>query len=397
MKKISVLYFIPELGTGGTERLVFDLCRLLDRSVFIPSVCTFKGGSYAERLRETGVAVYHLAGEKTDSGSESILHKVRQFHARVTLLDEVMEKNGIDIINSHHLGPLFHVAFGRQRKQRHWIHTEHIRPDIENAGSGYLYMTGWAYRFPDLVSGVSREVIDYYTGNIGVAADRTRLVLNGVNVQAFAKQGDPLAKRHELGLSQDDFVVGVMANLRPQKNHKNVITALSLISKSYPKLKLVLAGDGSCRAELEQLVQEYSLENRVLFLGYREDAEGLMEMFDVYCLPSFYEGMPLSIMEAWAAGKPVVATDVLGIRELVQDGVNGLLVASDDPTALSEGLKRVIDDDGFRSLIAANGEAIAHAECSIDRMVEKYEGLYRETFFNSHCRHGIPRFSQEFN
>ncbi|MBW4055428.1 MAG: glycosyltransferase [Proteobacteria bacterium] len=377
MRKISILYFIPELGTGGTERLVFDLCRLLDRAAFTPSVCTFTGGNYVERLREAGVDVCLLTDENTYSKSKSVLQKVRQFRARVSLFDEIIKKNCIDIINSHHFGPLLHMAYGRERNRRVWMHTEHIRPDIENAGSRYLPLTRWAYRLPDLVSGVSQEVINYYTETIGVTSERTRLVLNGVNVKAFAKQGNPVAKRHELGLSSEDFVIGIMANLRPQKNQKNAIIAFSLICENYPRLKLVLAGDGNCRPELERLVRENRLENKVHFLGYRSDAEELMEIFDVYCLPSFYEGMPLSIMEAWSAGKPVVATDVLGTRELVKDGMNGVLVPTNDPVALGKGLKRVIDDNYFRSLISANGEAFAHAECSIDRMVEKYEMLYR--------------------
>lgn len=384
MKKTSVLYFIPELGTGGTERLVFDLCRLLDRSAFTPSVCTFKGGCYVERLREAGVNVHLLTDENTYSTSKSVMQRVGQFRARVSLLDEIIKKYDIDMIHSHHFGPLLHMLYGRARKQRFWIHTEHIRPNIENAGSRYLPLTGWAYRFPNLVSGVSREVVDYYIESIGVVRERTRLVTNGVDVKAFAKRGNPLAKRQELGLSAEDFIIGIMANLRPQKNQKNAIIALSLICMNYPGLKMVLAGDGSCRPELERLVRDNSLENRVHFLGHRSDAEELMEIFDVYCLPSLYEGMPLSIMEAWSAGKPVVATDVLGTRELVQDGVNGVLVQSDDPAALGEGLRRVIDDIDFRSLIAANGEEFAHAECSIDRMVEKYEMLYREAGFNQH-------------
>ncbi len=375
---IKILYVIPELTSGGTERLVFDLCRLIDTGTFAPSVCAFHSGSYEQQLRDLGIPVHLLVGETRLSVERNLLSKISDFKGRVKALDGIIGAGQFDIINSHHIGTLLHLFFSRECRRRFWMHTEHIRPDIENAGSTLLRAASWLYRRPNILSGVSAAVISYYQETLGIAPEKTRLVLNGINVTAFSRSVDAVCKRLELGLSERDVVVGTMANLRPQKNHKNLVTAFALVRNQLPGLKLLLAGDGECRRELEAQARTLGVVDRVLFLGHRTDADELMAVLDVYCLPSLYEGMPLSIMEAWAAGKPVVATDVLGTREIVQDGVTGILVPSDNPEALASALLKVIEDTSLRSTLADNGRKLAFEKCSIEQMIGKYELLYRE-------------------
>jgi glycosyltransferase involved in cell wall biosynthesis len=141
---------------------------------------------------------------------------------------------------------------------------------------------------------------------------------------------------------------------------------------------LVLAGDGPCRKELEQLARELAVADRVHFLGHRLDAPDVMAMFDVYCLPSVYEGMPLSILEAWSAGKPVVATDVTGIREIVIHETNGLLVPVNDPQALADQFHRVLGDRELRERISLQGQRFALEKCTMAGMVRQYEELYEQ-------------------
>ena len=129
-------------------------------------------------------------------------------------------------------------------------------------------------------------------------------------------------------------------------------------------------------ADLEQVASELGISGKVLFLGHRLDAPEIMSTFDIYCLPSFYEGMPLSIMEAWAAGKPVIATDVLGIAELVTHGVNGYLVPSDEPRKLADGIMDIVRNDRLREQLAENGNRFALEQCGIGAMVKRYEALY---------------------
>jgi glycosyltransferase involved in cell wall biosynthesis len=147
---------------------------------------------------------------------------------------------------------------------------------------------------------------------------------------------------------------------------------------SMPRLHLVLAGDGPCRTELEQLSRDLAVADRVHFLGHRLDAPDVMAMFDVYCLPSVYEGMPLSILEAWSAGKPVVATDVTGIRDIVIHDTNGILVPLNDPQALAEALRRVLGDRELSERIGREGQRFALEQCTMAGMVRQYEDLYEQ-------------------
>lgn len=302
----------------------------------------------------------------------------------MSALDAILHSENINIINSHHLGALFHLIFSRERRRRAWVHTEHIRPDIEYVGSPILKFAPWLYKRPDVVTGVSSEVVSYYNKELGISSEKCRLVLNGVNVSAFSRTVDVVRKRREVGLLDTDIVVGTMANLRPQKNHKNLIKAFAKVRKQVPNLKLLLAGDGECRFDLEGLACNLDVSDGILFLGHRTDAEELMAIMDIYCLPSFYEGMPLSIMEAWAAGKPVVATNVLGIREIVKDRETGLLVESDNSSALADALLVILRDDKLRQTIAENGRKLAHAECSIEQMVARYESIYSNSMISNH-------------
>jgi glycosyltransferase involved in cell wall biosynthesis len=170
----------------------------------------------------------------------------------------------------------------------------------------------------------------------------------------------------------------MIGNLRAEKNQRVLITAFSLLYGAMPHLYLVLAGDGSCRRDLEQLARELAVADRVHFLGHRLDAPDVMAMFDVYCLPSVYEGMPLSILEAWSAGKPVVATDVTGIRDIVIHDTNGLLVPVNDAQSLASALQRVLGDSELSERLSHEGQKYALERCTMAGMVRQYEDLYEQ-------------------
>jgi L-malate glycosyltransferase len=377
---IKILYFIPTFGTGGTERLVVDLCRNLDPDRFDAQVCVLKTGAFESELSKLNKRVTVVSDSRVHTSScNALLGKVRNFFRITGGVKRLLKQEGVHILHTNHLGPLFYAGFVPLRSRLHvrWVHTEHIRPDMEQAYSpGMVRLCQPFLRKTDIASGVSEAVGAYFRDVAGVPARRVVPILNGVNVRAFADVTTGREKRREFGYGADEIIIGTVGNLRKQKNHRNLLKAFSLLCDEFPALRLLLCGDGECRVELEQFAAELGISPKVRFLGHRLDAPEVMSSFDLYCLPSFYEGMPLSIMEAWASGKPVIATDVLGITELVTHGVNGYLVPSDDAQRLAQGISEMIRTGPLREKLAAQGHAFALERCGIDAMVRRYEALY---------------------
>jgi glycosyltransferase involved in cell wall biosynthesis len=169
-------------------------------------------------------------------------------------------------------------------------------------------------------------------------------------------------------LERDGPVVGNVARLAPQKDHRTLIEAARLV----PEAELVIVGDGELRQELERLAEGL----RVRFLGARGDVPELLASFDVFAFPSLFEGLCLAVIEAQAAGVPVVATPVGGIRETVIDGETGLLVPTGDPPALAAAIRRLLEDRPGAEAMAAEAKRRVHEWFSIERMVEETLRLY---------------------
>jgi glycosyltransferase involved in cell wall biosynthesis len=169
-------------------------------------------------------------------------------------------------------------------------------------------------------------------------------------------------------LDHDGPLVGNVARLAPQKDHRTLIEAARLV----PEAEFVVAGDGELREELERLAEG----DRVRFLGARDDVPELLASFDAFAFPSLFEGLCLAVIEAQAAGVPVVATPVGGIRETVIDGETGLLVPTADPAALAAGIRRLLDDRPAAEAMAAEAKRRVRARFSIERMVEETLRLY---------------------
>jgi glycosyltransferase involved in cell wall biosynthesis len=180
----------------------------------------------------------------------------------------------------------------------------------------------------------------------------------------------PPADRTELGFPAATRVVLAVGRLVDQKNHALAIRAIGEV----PAAGLAIAGDGELRPELERLAAETGVADRVHFLGLRTDARALMGAADVIVLPSHWEGLPLAALEALASGTPLVATDVRGLRELLTDGENALLVP-EDAAALATALRRVLDDPGLAARLATGGKQVEGAG-SDARLVERFLELY---------------------
>jgi glycosyltransferase involved in cell wall biosynthesis len=162
------------------------------------------------------------------------------------------------------------------------------------------------------------------------------------------------------------------ARLDSQKGHEYLLRAAAGV----PEATFILAGDGPLRPRLEELARSLGLAERVLFLGHRDDVPALLASCDLFVLPSLYEGLPLSLLEAMASGRPAIATDVPGSNEVVHHAESGLLVPRADPLALADAIRRLLADPAAAERLARAGRARVDRDFSVERMVRGVEAVY---------------------
>jgi len=236
-------------------------------------------------------------------------------------------------------------------------------PRSDNLVGRALVEAGWRLR-PEVVyisetnrrketrSGLVQHVMDY-----------------GIEVERFAA-GTP-------ALPPNGPIVGTVARLAPQKDQRRIVEAAPIVLERHPGARFVVVGDGELRSDLERRVRDAGLETRFTFTGERRDVPDLLASFDVYVLPSLYEGLPHSLLEAMAAGVPVVTTATGGSEEAVEHERTGLLVPLRDPHALAAAIIRLLDDPAAARAMAERGQRRVHERYSTERLVEQAKALYR--------------------
>lgn len=208
--------------------------------------------------------------------------------------------------------------------------------------------------------------------------EKASVIPNGVDTSQFQEAPDRERAREALGLEPWDVSIGLVGRLTRQKGQEVLLRAAPLVLDEVPASRFLLVGDGEDRDRLEALAERLDLRSRVRFLGTRRDVPALMRALDVFVLPSHWEGMPISLLEAMAAGLPVVASNVTGSREAVVDGVSGLLVPAGSHADLAAALVRVAGDPQFAARLGAAARERVAARYGVDAMVAATAAVYED-------------------
>lgn len=368
--RINILFMLPNFDTGGSEKLVIDIIRSLDKARFAPVLVVFFTGSYEKEYLKLGLPFY-------------VVHDgaVRSWASTFSFIRSVMKRHSIQVVNTHHTSPLIQGFLPcRVFSGATLVHTEHTKLSLdEKIHAKALFFEKLFLRKADAVVGISKGVCEYFAGELNVPKRKIMFIPNGVDIgrfelRFFARS----AYRRALGINDTDALIGLSANFRPQKNHALLLNAIAILKRAgRDGVKLILCGSGPTFDENVALSAALGINDSVHFLGVRHDIPELMASLDVYCLPSHFEGLPFSALEAMAAGRPIVATDVPGTNEVVINGRNGLLVRTDDARALAKALGRVLDDPELGKRLASEGSETVKGY-SFDAMINKYETLFCE-------------------
>jgi glycosyltransferase involved in cell wall biosynthesis len=243
----------------------------------------------------------------------------------------------------------------------------------------FVQLERWAAKVSDRLIVISQPLQEWgLRMRIGKPSQYTK-IYSGIELDKFKCSRPPAELRRGLGICPDDFVVGLVAKLWTGKGHAATINATKQLVASDPKFKLVIVGEGYLRDELEQQTQELGLQSHVIFTGFRSDIPDLNAMFDIAVLPSDFEGMGRVLLEAMVMGKAVVASNVGGIPDIVDDGKTGILVPAGDSNALASAIGALMNDRMLRDRMGRAGYEKITQQFGSNTMVDQIRQVYEET------------------
>jgi glycosyltransferase involved in cell wall biosynthesis len=226
---------------------------------------------------------------------------------------------------------------------------------------------------------VGEAVREALIANEGIPAGRVGVVYNGIDLKRFSlRHAERNELRRELGLGPGTLAVIQVARLDYLKDHVTAIRTVGRVVRQIPDVRLLLVGEGPERPAIEAQVEQVGLTEQVRFLGLRKDVERLLQAADLFLLTSISEGIPLTVIEAMAAGLPVVSTRVGGVPEVVEDGMTGLLAPSRDDEALALAILKLAADPTLRTRLGYVGRERACSSFSESQMADRYRALYEE-------------------
>ena len=364
---MRILHVVENLERGGLERVVVDLARMQrDQGHEVRVACLFGRGLLAAELEAAGIEV-RACGKR--SGLDL---------AALGRLRRLLREGHGGILHTHNAAAHYHamlaatgIRFARIVNTRHGMGIARPRSRRE-----WLYRR--ALRGTDYVVAVCEAARARYASQVPGGETRLRAVPNGIRIDRFAQASASARARlaSTLDLGADARIAGTVGRLDPVKDQAMLLQAFARVHEALPRAALLLIGDGALRGELETLAGTLGIGARVRFLGDRDDVPALLGGLDLFVLPSRSEGYSIALLEACASGLPIVATDVGGNREIVEDRCNGRLVPAGDERALAEAMLALLDDPACASGLGRAGREWAKAQASLQAMAERYQRLY---------------------
>lgn len=366
MDKRRVLYIVRK-SEGGMKRHLLSLLRFLDKEKYcLGVVCSFEKDTI-DYLKNQGIEVFELEiGDGFNVKEDlSIIKKIRN----------IVREFKADIVHMHGFKASFVGRIACFNLPVKTIVTFHNFPGYNNMSEmkrrALLFLIKFLNKRTDQFIAVSEALKKEMVASERIEEDRIEVIYNCID-ETLYKMGE-LDLRKEFNLPEDSFIVGSIARLIPSKGVQDLIEAAHLIKEA--DVFFFVAGDGPYRKSLEEKIKEKGIERRFFLLGFRDDIPSFLRNLDVFVLPSHEEGFGISVIEAMNEGVPVVATAVGGIPEIIQEGVNGILVEKGNIESLSKAIKSLLKDAHLKETLSLKGKEAAK-KFSCEEMVKRVEELY---------------------
>lgn len=373
MLPINILHVIPKLSVGGVENQLALILQKYDRKKFHPFVCCISGkGEIGTDIESRGIEVIYL---------NKLKHKfdwtiVKDIH-------KLIRSCSIKIVRTHQ----YHAnLYGRlaafSAKVPCVVASVHNIYTIDKKFHRRLinrYLAGVTDKIITVSKAVKNDVLEYD----GIPEDKIMVIYNGIEMERFSDIKSSV--REELGLSNEIPVIGTVGRLTPQKGIKYLIEATSKLTQTFPRIVLLIAGDGPLREDLENYAKILNMGGNVIFLGTRRDIPAVLSAMDIFILPSMWEGMSNALIEAMAAAKPVISTNIAPNREIVDSEKVGILIPPKNSDEIVRAIKFLLKNKEMLKRLGEAAKIKIISDFNIDKTVKTYESLFEDILRN----HGI--------
>jgi glycosyltransferase involved in cell wall biosynthesis len=365
MDKVKIAHIITDLDIGGAEMMLLKMLRNFENDKYEHFVISLhpEKNRLCDTIEKEGFKVYLLNFRK------------RNFVVSFIKLLSILKREKPHIAHNY----LFHAdLFGRiaAKAMRVPIVISSLR-SVEIGGRLHEILLRMTDFYVDRVTAVSKTVANAHISKGTTKKNKIHIIYNGVELKDNQAKEIPSIRRN-MDIKDDNFLLLTVGGLRKVKGHIFLFNALKMLKEKGLKFKLMVVGKGSERRKLEKEIIERDLGSEVALIGEREDISELLAASDAFVLASLWEGLPNTLLEAMAAGLPVIATCVGGIPEVVDDNKTGLLVEPKDSDTLAEAIGRIIEGSELRERLAQNARDYAIKNFDIKKTVSDTEKLYEE-------------------
>ena len=364
---VHLVFSIDTMHVGGTEMNAVRTAERIDRSRFRLTVVTLRGeGPLAERYERAGIPIVRFPIHSL-FGPATLRQAMR--------LAGFLRREHVSIVHSHdQYSNFFSTLSARYARvpviiaSKRWLHWS----------PRYQIVNGIGFRAATRVLANSPLVARSLDVDDRLSARRVVVVPNFVDEAAFTRPPESVIAgwRSELNIPNDATVVGIIASLQPIKDHATLLRAMALLTPNWPKLRLVIVGEGALLPALRAQASELGIANAVSFAGLRPQHPSFHYLFDISVLSSVSEGFPNSLVEAMAAGRPIVASRVGGVPDAVRDGENGLLVPAGNAEAFADAIAKLLTDRARADVMGREGARRAAEEYAAPVVIGGLERLY---------------------
>jgi glycosyltransferase involved in cell wall biosynthesis len=371
MGKINLLHLITELDIGGAEKLLLSLVRKLDSDRYNVIVAYMKGeGKLAKDFKDSGIRVFDLK-MKNRIDARAIIYLYR-----------LLKRENIKILHTHLIqADICGFLAGKTAGVPVIISTRHNPDEFRKKFSIPVWLDGIFANHSDRIIAVSNAVKDFLIKHEKISPQKFAVIHNGIEPGEFIFESGISGKKKESGISLSSPVAGCIGRFDEQKGHMCFLEAIPQILEYFPDAKFIFVGEGPLRRKAERRSKELKIDRNVIFTGIRRDIPGILAIMDIFILPSIFEGFGIVLLEAMAAGKPVIASRVGGIPEIINHNLNGILVEPANSAEIAAAILNLLKEPAKMRRMGEAGREEVKKRFSADTMAKKIETLYNEIIF----------------